>query len=118
MKLDIDPRHLEREEAVKSLFQFQFISTRRSGNVLANKVFRQRKKIDALIKEAAPEWSIDKINRVDLAILRLAIWELVSQKKNPPKVIIDEAVELAKKYGAEGSPGFINGVLGTIFKKI
>lgn len=67
--------------------------------------------------EAAPKWPIEKINRIDLAILRLAVWELFYKRKTPPKVAIDEAIELAKEFGAENSPSFINGVLGTIFKK-
>jgi N utilization substance protein B len=85
-------------------------------NKLAGKVSLKLKKIDKLIAAAAPEWRIDKINRIDLAILRLAVWELVVDKKNPPKAIIDEAVELAKKFGGESAPGFVNGVLGTILK--
>jgi len=61
-------------------------------------------------------WPVDKLNKIDLAILRLAIYEL-ERKKTPPKVIIDEAVELAKEFGGENSPSFINGVLGTIYKE-
>lgn len=72
--------------------------------------------IDNKIKIAAPEFPIDKINKVDLAILRLAIYELLIDKSQPPKVIIDEAIELAKEYGGESSPGFINGALGKAIK--
>jgi transcription antitermination protein NusB len=74
--------------------------------------------IDDLIQKAAPEWPLPKISIIDLAILRLSTYELVIDKKEPPKVIIDEAVELAKGYGNENSPQFINGVLGTILKNI
>ncbi len=70
-------------------------------------------KIDRMITKAAPEWPITKINKVDLAILRNAVGEL-SAGKTPLKVVADEAVELAKEYGSEASPGFVNGVLGTI----
>jgi N utilization substance protein B len=115
VKVSTDPRHIRREEAVKSLFSHPFVSKKQTGNPLARSVLLHKRKVDNLIRAAAPEWSLEKINRIDLAILRLASWELVIEKKNPPKVIIDEAVELAKKYGAEGSPGFINGVLGTIY---
>lgn len=73
--------------------------------------------IDQYIQIAAPEWPIEKIAKIDLSILRLAVWELEFDKKNPPKVIIDEAVELGKSYGNEHSAKFINGVLGTIMKK-
>lgn len=74
--------------------------------------------IDSQIKSAAPEWPLTKIARIDLAILRLAIYELTVEKKQPPKVIIDESVELAKEFGNEKSPKFVNGVLGTTLKQI
>lgn len=70
--------------------------------------------IDQKIQAAAPEWPIDKISKIDLAVLRLAVWELLFEAKEPPKVIIDEAVELSKSYGNEHSGKFVNGVLGTI----
>ena len=61
-------------------------------------------------------WPVDKLNKIDLAILRLAIYELENLEV-PPKVVIDEAVELAKEFGSENSPSFVNGVLGTIYKE-
>lgn len=70
--------------------------------------------INSQISRHAPKWPIEKINHVDLAILRCAIWELIIQKTTPPKVIIDEAVELAKEFGTDSSAPFINGVLGAI----
>ncbi|PIP57353.1 transcription antitermination factor NusB, partial [Candidatus Woesebacteria bacterium CG22_combo_CG10-13_8_21_14_all_39_10] len=79
------------------------------------KILRNKKRLDKKIEESAPEWPIDKLNRIDLAILRLAVYEL-EQKEAPPKVIIDEAVELAKEFGSDNSASFINGVLGTIYK--
>lgn len=74
--------------------------------------------LDSAIQSAAPEWPTDKIAKIDLAILRLAAYELIVEKTEPPKVIIDEAIELAKSYGNEHSPKFINGVLGTILKSL
>lgn len=74
--------------------------------------------IDEKIGNAAPEWPIDKIAKIDLAVLRLAVFELTTDKKEPPKVVIDEAIELAKEFGNEHSSKFINGVLGTILKSI
>ncbi|MBI1982106.1 MAG: transcription antitermination factor NusB, partial [Candidatus Levybacteria bacterium] len=65
-------------------------------------------------RNAAPEFPIGKINKVDLAVLRLAVFELLVERKEPQKVIIDEAIELAKEYGGETSPSFINGALGNI----
>jgi len=70
--------------------------------------------VDGLIAQSAPEWPIEKISKIDLSILRLAVYELTIEKKEPEKVIIDEAVEIAKEYGNESSPKFVNGVLGTI----
>lgn len=74
-------------------------------------------KIDTIIAKSAPVFPVDKIAKVDLAILRLAVYELLFEKKNPPKVIIDEAVELAKEFGNDTSSSFINGVLGTVLEK-
>jgi N utilization substance protein B len=71
-------------------------------------------KLDDRIARAAPEWPVDKIAKIDLAILRLATYELLVERREPPKVIIDEAIELAKSYGNTQSSKFVNGVLGTI----
>ena len=68
-----------------------------------------------MIVKSAPDWPVDKISKIDLAVLRLSIYELAIEKKEPPRVIIDEAVELSKEYGNDKSPQFINGVLGTIY---
>lgn len=73
-------------------------------------------KIDPLIEKSAPAFPLEGIAKIDVAILRLATFELLFEKKEPPKVIIDEAVELAKEFGGEGSPAFVNGVLGTLLK--
>jgi N utilization substance protein B len=74
--------------------------------------------IDTIIQENAPKWSIDKINRIDLSILRYALWELIFQKKAPPKVAIDEAIEMAKEFGTETSSSFVNGVIGSAANKL
>jgi N utilization substance protein B len=74
-------------------------------------------KIDSLIAPAAPEWPIDQIAKVDKSILRLAVYELIIKKEVPPKVAINEAVELAKSFGGDNSSKFINGVLGTIYRQ-
>jgi len=74
-------------------------------------------KIDEIICKSAPEWPIDQIAVIDKAILRVAIYELIFEHEIPPKVVINEAVELAKTYGSENSFKFINGVLGTLFKQ-
>lgn len=114
MQTSTDPRHLRRREAVKTLFAETF-TTQPNPSELVQKIKKQEKKIDKLIKESAPQWPVDKLNKIDLAILRLAVYELENED-TPPKVVIDEAVELAKEYGSESSSSFINGVLGTIYK--
>lgn len=114
MKTAHDPRHLARREAVKTLFAGSF--TPQPGvSDLVKKILAKSVEIDTKIQAAATEWPIDKLNKIDLAILRLAIYELENEK-TPPKVVIDEAVELAKEFGGESSPSFVNGVLGTIYK--
>jgi len=72
--------------------------------------------IDKTISKSAPEWPLDQIAVIDKTILRIAVYELMYAKNIPPKVVINEAVELAKSYGSENSSKFINGVLGTLFK--
>ena len=114
MKTAKDPRHIKRIKTVKALFAESFAPQKTLPN-LAKKVLSQKNKIDKKIQEAAPVWPVDKLNKIDLAMLRLAIFEL-ENTKTPPKVVIDEAVEIAKEFGSESSPSFVNGVLGTIYK--
>ena len=112
MKTATDPRHIRRRETVKALFAETY--THQPGlPELTQEVLKNKEKLDGQIQKAAPQWPIDKLNRIDLAILRLAVYELEGGE-TPPKVVIDEAVELAKEYGGESSSSFINGVLGTI----
>ena len=73
--------------------------------------------IDDLIIKAAPEWPLDQISIIDKSILRLAAYELLKDQDIPPKVAINEAVEIAKTFGGENSSKFINGVLGTLYRQ-
>lgn len=114
-KNNSDPRHLKRRQIVQELFAESYTKQEETDK-RTKQVVKKEKEIDPQIATAAPEWPIDKINKIDLAILRLAIFELL-EKKEPVKVIIDEAVELAKEFGGESSPSFVNGVLGAIVKK-
>ena len=114
MKTAHDPRHQKRREIVKELFAETYTKQDRRDDIVA-KILRNKKRLDKKIAQSAPSWPIDKLNRIDLAILRLAVYEL-EQKTIPPKVVIDEAVELAKEFGSDNSASFINGVLGTIYK--
>lgn len=74
--------------------------------------------VDKKIASSAPEWPIDQIALIDKTILRIAIYEMVFKKETPPKVIINEAIELAKQFGGDSSSKFVNGVLGTLYDKI
>jgi len=76
--------------------------------------------IDKIIEKAAPEWPIDQITIIDRNVLRIGLYELLYGNKEevPPKVAINEAIELAKSFGGESSGKFINGVLGTVYKEI
>ena len=97
---------------MKDLFAYSFNKNQDSSKGAKN-IINQIKAIDELISESAPAWPIDKLNKIDLAILRLATYE-IKFTDTPPKVAIDEAVEIAKEYGGESSPSFVNGVLGKI----
>lgn len=75
------------------------------------------KELDEQLQPIAPEWPIDQIARVDRVVLHIGLYELQNQKDIPPKVVINEAVELAKAFGGENSSKFINGVLGTVMRQ-
>jgi N utilization substance protein B len=145
MKQKLDPRHQARITALQALFEWSYNSTdindivkrdardyvrfdsQEKQNVqvdnslalfLTRGVTDNLDSIDKLIETCAPEWPISQIAKVDLEVLRIAIFELYIAKNVPPKVAIDEAVELAKDYGGENSSKFVNGVLGTVVKQM
>lgn len=116
MKTANDPRHQKRITRMQQLFSYSFHEPSADPDI--QPIIDVLTDIDARIAQSAPEWPLPKIAKIDLAILRLAAWELLCDKSTPAKVVIDEAVELAKSYGNEHSAKFINGVLGTIVKTI
>mgnify|MGYP001567076084 CR=1 FL=1 len=116
MKTAHDPRHIRRIKAVKALFAHSFLADQDLDSDLAKKVITSIKKIDSIITKCAPEWPLSQINRLDLSVLRLAVYEFLKKKSTPPKVIIDEAIELGKRYGSSSSGSFINGVLASALK--
>ena len=135
-------RHLSRSIVLQTLFEWDFngakdinIKEATERNLkefalgleddnfvfsLAEQVMKKREVIDEIIGKAAPEWPIDKISVVDRNILRIGLTELLfgDRKQVPPKVAINEAIELAKTFGGENSSKFINGVLGAVYKEI
>ena len=139
MKKSTDPRHLSRELALQSLFSKDFNKDR--DNViefglselsaldeiteynkelyeqLVSGVRGNMQKIDEIITKFAPQWPIPQMKLVDLQILRMSIFEGFLSKITPPKVAIDEAIELAKEFGGETSSKFVNGVLGAIYEE-
>jgi N utilization substance protein B len=83
---------------------------------LVEGVIKESPKLDAAIQPIAPEWPIDQIARMDRIVLRMGLYELLHEPSVPPKVVINEAVELAKAFGGDSSSKFINGVLGTVLR--
>lgn len=115
MKARFDPRHTRRQRIVKQLFSWAFNQTT-AVNRITRAVITSLDTIDQTIEKNARQWPLSQIAKIDVAILRLAIYELLIDKTQPEKVIIDEAIELAKEFGGKTSPAFINGVLGSVVK--
>lgn len=80
-------------------------------------VNKRAAELDAALQPIAPEWPIDQIARMDRVVLRMGLYELTYELEIPPKVVINEAVELAKAFGSENSSKFVNGVLGTAYRQ-
>lgn len=134
MKKASDPRHKARRIALMALFEWSFLSKdpQKKAKQLIEEfeknadldlalsiiagVVRNIDTIDKIIETAAPEWPLEQVSKIDLAIIRIAVYEILIKKEVPPKVAIDEAVELGKEYGSETSGSFINGVLGTVME--
>ncbi len=114
MKTKSDPRHQKRIKLVKDLFTWDFDQKQLSQEIID--ITKNIEVIDSYIQKAASNRPISEINKLDLAILRLSVFELIISKSAPEKVIVDEAVEISKEYGGDSSASFINGVLGTIIK--
>ena len=114
MKTANDPRHLYRIKAVKALFAQTFQEQPLiTENELSKETWALLAENDPIIEKCAPEWPLNQINTVDLSVLRLSIYELLYRKDVPTKVILDEAVEIAKRYGGPNSGSFVNGALAS-----
>ena len=129
-------RHLSRTVAMQSLYEWDFHRDRPILEItdrvmepvakdidveylhrVAEGAIKAAPEIDRLIEQAAPEWPLEQISVIDKSILRLAAYELLKDEEIPPKVAINEAVEIAKTFGGENSSKFINGVLGTLYRQ-
>lgn len=117
MKTSYDPRHQRRVDVMKDIFAWGFQPSDEPKTTVGVEIFKNLAAIDKEIEQSASNRPLNQINRIDLAILRLAIFELTIEKNSPYKVIVDEAIELAKEFGADSSPSFINGVLGNVIEK-
>lgn len=114
MKTKSDPRHQKRIKIVKDLFTWDFDKKQLSAEIVD--IVKNIKVVDSRIQKSAPNRPIGEINKLDLAILRLSIFELIISKDAPEKVIVDEAVEISKEYGGDSGASFVNGVLGAVIK--
>ncbi|MBI2641578.1 transcription antitermination factor NusB [Candidatus Roizmanbacteria bacterium] len=116
----MDPRHLKRIETLQNLFAFSFRKVKTNlpypDDERTKGILKHIEKIDRSIEKFAKRYPLDLIAKTDLAILRLSIYELTFEKKIPQKVVIDEAIELAKEFSGEKSYGFINAILGKVLE--
>lgn len=136
-------RHLARSIAMQTLYEWDFAGRKWDPSDLTEKnieefgpglqdenkdfvralvkgVLQRQDSIDRIIEKAAPEWPLEQITAVDRNVLRLGLFELLYGNKEevPPKVAINEAIELAKNFSGESSGKFVNGVLGTVFREL
>lgn len=135
-------RHLSRSIVMQSLYEWDFYGKKEDAlgpiverNIkdfgpgledfefvrqLADGVKKHIKELDNIIEKAAPEWPISQVSLVDRNVLRIGLYELLYSRKEevPPKVAINEAIELAKNFSGRTSGKFINGVLGTVYKQL
>ena len=134
-------RHLARSIALQSLYEWDFSGGKKDPKEIIEKniddakdeikdkefiyglvqgVISNIEELNKIISAAAPEWPLDKITTIDRNVLRIGLYELIYGNKEevPPKVAINEAIELAKSFGGSSSGRFVNGVLGTVYKEI
>ncbi len=134
-------RHLVRSVVLQSLYEWDFYGRKSDLSKILERnleefapgidepefawkilkgVIEHQKEIDKIITKAAPEWPIEQISIVDRNSLRIGLYELLyaNREEVPPKVAINEAIEIAKNYGGPNSGRFINGVLGTVYKQM
>ncbi|QQS23060.1 transcription antitermination factor NusB [bacterium] len=132
-------RHLLRTIALQSLFEWDFHNQQENLDEIFDRVFKEfcpksdddsfakvlldgvvknHEEIDKIIVKHAPEWPIAQITVIDRNVLRLGIYEMLFLKETPPRVVINEAVEMGKSFGGDSSGKFVNGVLGALYKEL
>jgi transcription antitermination factor NusB len=133
--MNFDKRTKARELSVQALYQLDvqgegllldefFVetetdeTTRKLASDWTRRTWENKAQCDELIATSTIKWQFDRLSPVDKSILRLAVFQLKFCRDIPPKVVINEAIELAKKFSTDKSPAFVNGVLDAVFKKI
>lgn len=132
-------RHLLRTIALQSLFEWDFHNQQENLDEIFDRVFKEfspksddssfakvlldgvvnnHEEIDKIIVQHAPEWPIAQITVIDRNVLRLGIFEMMFLRETPPRVVINEAVEMGKSFGGDSSGKFVNGVLGALYKEL
>ncbi|MBU0575581.1 MAG: transcription antitermination factor NusB [Proteobacteria bacterium] len=91
---------------------------RKFSSLLIEGAWNNREQIDSLISDSSENWTIARMSRVDKSILRMAVYELLFCRDIPPKVTLNEAIDLGKVYGSENSGAFINGILDALYGKL
>jgi N utilization substance protein B len=131
--MPISHRHIARIVTLQTLFELEFAANSPESILertiaikaltgeaaafaaeLVNGVLANKQILDDTIRRFAPAFPVDQLSSMDRNILRLALYEIIISKTAPPKVVVNEAVELAKEFGADTSPKFVNGVLGSV----
>lgn len=108
------------ERALREYFQYLASAAdgREFAELLVEGYAARADEVDAVIRKVSEHWRLERMPRVDRNVLRLGAYELMYMKDVPRRVTLNEAVELAKRYGGEGSPGFVNGVLDRIASEV
>jgi transcription antitermination protein NusB len=118
-RLECDDKHFDLDDVLeRNVNRYrEMVDDKKFISRLVHGVHSNSSELDATLQPIAPEWPINQIARMDRIVLRIGTYELLYEKDEvPPKVVINEAVELAKSFGGENSSKFINGVLGTVLK--
>lgn len=118
-ELDVQPQ-IDLEEAIARFWaNFEAPEEARDfSSLLITGTWTQRERIDQLISGSSENWTMARMSRVDKSILRMAVYELLFCPDIPPKVTLNEAIDLAKVYGSENSGAFINGILDDLYGKL
>ena len=116
---EVDPNYDLHEVITRNIAQYEkSLDDTEFVEEVIKSVIKKQKELDDILGPLAPEWPVDQIARIDKLILRIALYELRFGKNAPPKVIINEAVELAKEFGGDNSSKFVNGVLGSAYREM